>query len=137
MNRFLLLFATISFHEYYSYLQLFKFDKYYSYSRIFSKYSLISYLNIKYENISLWFCLAGKFFKWKIYRSREKEIMRKKIEKKKKKCQVFMNNLWILPIWWILFLFLSASFKIHEVFLFLFVHKLAPQIYSYSYLRGK
>ena len=36
-----------------------------------------------------------------------------------------------------LFLFLFASFGIHELFLFLFVQKLAPQIYSYSYLWEK
>ena len=48
-----------------------------------------------------------------------------------------MTNLQILPIRQILFLFLFASFGIHELFLFLFVQKLAPQIYSYSYLREK
>ena len=44
-----------------------------------------------------------------------------------------MNYSQILPIWRILFLFLFTSFGIHELFLFLFVPKLAPQIYSYSY----
>ena len=44
-----------------------------------------------------------------------------------------MNNSRILPIWWILFLFLFASFGIHKLFLFLFLQKLAPQIFSYSY----
>ena len=51
--------------------------------------------------------------------------------------KVFVNYSQILPIWQILFLFVFASFGIHELFLFLFVQKLAPQIYSYSYLRGK
>ena len=44
-----------------------------------------------------------------------------------------MNNLQKVPIWQILFLFLFPSFGIHK--LFLFVQKLPPQIYSYSYLR--
>ena len=46
-----------------------------------------------------------------------------------------MNSSRILPIWRILFLFLFASFGIHE--LFLFVQNLAPRIYSYSYSREK
>ena len=51
--------------------------------------------------------------------------------------QVFVNNSRILSIWQILFLFLFAGFGIHERFLFLFVHKLSPRIYSYSYSKGK
>ena len=43
----------------------------------------------------------------------------------------------ILPIWQILFLFLLMTFGIHKLFLFIFVQKLAPPIYSYSYLREK
>ena len=43
----------------------------------------------------------------------------------------------ILTIWRILFLFLFASFGVHKIFLFLFVQKLDPQIYSYSYLQEK
>ena len=50
--------------------------------------------------------------------------------------QVFVNILRILPIWRILFLFLFVSFGTNKLFLFLFVQKLAPQIYSYSYLLG-
>ena len=39
---------------------------------------LILILNIfeKCENISLWLCLPGKFFKWKINKSQEKEMFR-------------------------------------------------------------
>ena len=51
--------------------------------------------------------------------------------------QIFVNNLQIVPIWRILFLFLFARIGIHELFLFLFVQKLARRIYSYSYLREK
>ena len=39
-----------------------------------------------------------------------------------------LTNIIPIPIRW---------FGIHELFLFLFVQKLAPRIYSYSYLRGK
>ena len=52
---------------------------------------------------------------------------------RKNSYQVFMNYSRILPIWWILFLFLFASFGIHKLFLFLFIQKFAPRIYSYSY----
>ena len=48
-----------------------------------------------------------------------------------------MNNLQILPVWQILFLFLFASFETHKLFLFLFVQMLALQNYSYSYLQEK
>ena len=48
-----------------------------------------------------------------------------------------MNNLWIVPVWQILFLFLFASFGLHKLFLFLFVQKFAPWIYSYSYSQEK
>ena len=48
-----------------------------------------------------------------------------------------MNYSRILPLWQILFLFLFACFGIHKLFLFLFIQKLAPQIYPYSYLREK
>ena len=101
--------------------------------KYFSKYSWISYSYLlpniykEYEYISLWLCLLGKFFKWKIYKSQEKEIFRHFFEKNR--YQVFMNYLRILPIWQILFLFLFASFGIHKLFLFLFVQNLAPQIY--------
>ena len=56
---------------------------------------------------------------------------------RKKRNHVFVNYLRILPIWRILFLLLFASFGIHELFLFLFVQKLDPRIYSYSYSREK
>ena len=90
----------------------------------------------EYEYISLWLCLPGKYFKLKIYKSQEKEIFRHYL-KKKYIYQVFVNYSWILPIWQILFLFLFASFGVRKLFLFLFVQKLAPQNYSYSYLREK
>ena len=51
--------------------------------------------------------------------------------------QIFMNNLWIVPVWQILFLLLFASFGLHKLFLFLFVQKFAPWIYSYSYSQEK
>ena len=86
--------------------------------------------------MSLWLCLQGKFFKWKIYKSQEKKKFLD-ICLRKNRYQVFMNYSHILPIWQILFLFLFASFGIHELFLFLFVRKLAPRIYSCSYLREK
>ena len=56
---------------------------------------------------------------------------------RKNKYQVFVNYLQKLPIWQILFLFLFTSFGIHKLFLSLFVQKLAPRIYSYSYLQEK
>ena len=56
---------------------------------------------------------------------------------KKKIVQVSVNDLRILSIWQILFLFKFASFENHKLFLILFVQKLTPQIYSYSYLQGK
>ena len=94
-------------------------------------------LNIykEYSYISLWLCLLGKFFKWKIYKSQEKEIFRQFL--REKRYHVFVNYSWILPIGRILMLFLLACFGIHELFLFLFVQKLAPQIYSYFYLQEK
>ena len=49
--------------------------------------------------------------------------------------QVFVNYSRILPIWQILYLFLFASFGIHELLLFHFVQKLATRIYSYSFSR--
>ena len=52
---------------------------------------------------------------------------------RKNRYQVFVPFLKILPIRQIIFQFLFASFGIHKLFLFLFVQKLAPQIYSYSY----
>ena len=58
-------------------------------------------------------------------------------EKQTKKIKVFVNYIRILPSWQILVLFLFASFKIQKLFLFLFVQKLAVQIYSYSYLWEK
>ena len=56
---------------------------------------------------------------------------------RKKHIPVFVNYLIILPIWQILFLFLFACFGFHELFLFLFIQKLASQTCSYSYLREK
>ena len=56
---------------------------------------------------------------------------------KKKTFLVFVNSLQILPISQILFLFLFSGFENYELFLFLFVKKLAPRIYSYSYSQGK
>ena len=57
--------------------------------------------------------------------------------KEKRKYQVFVNNLQILPISQILFLFLFESFEVYEPFLFLFVKMLAMQIYSYAYSQEK
>ena len=89
----------------------------------------------EYAYISLRLCFPDKFFKWKIYKSHEKDFFL--ICLQKNRYQVFVNCSPILPIWWILFLFLFASFGIHKLFLFLFVQKLAPRIYSYSYSREK
>ena len=57
---------------------------------------LLLNIYIKYEYFSLWFGLPGKFFNLKIYKSQEKEMMRKKRDIFFKK--VFVNNLQILPI---------------------------------------
>ena len=48
-------------------------------------------------------------------------------------CYNVANYLRIVWVWQILFLFLFACFEIYELFLFLFMEILAPQIYSYSY----
>ena len=71
-------------------------------------------------NITVCFCLAGKFYKMKSFfesRTRRNEEKRSK----------FFVSL-------IIFLILFASFEIHKLFLFLFVQKLATQIYSYSHI---
>ena len=85
--------------------------------------------------ITIWFGSPGKFFQMKIYTSEEQDIVTKRERKKIHK--VFVNNLQILPVWQILFLFLFASFETHKLFLFLFVQMLALQNYSYSYLQEK
>ena len=71
----------------------------------------------------------------KYIRVKKKKFL--EIFKEKNRYQVFVNYSRMLPIWWILFLFLFTSFGIHELLLFLFVQKLALRIYSYSYSREK
>ena len=71
---------------------------------------------------------AGKFFKGKIYKSQEKEINNIIYERTNISniCELFANishltNIIPIPI---------CKFGIQEPFLFLFVQKVAPQIYS-------
>ena len=66
-----------------------------------------------------------------IYQSRKRNNEKKKKNKIKIKIHLFVNNFQIIPIWRIVFLFLFPRFKIHKLFLFLFIQKFAPQITSY------
>ena len=81
----------------------------------------------------VFFCPVS-FSKDKFIRVKKKKLLEKY---EREKCFKFVNNSWILPFWQISFLFLFISFGIHELFLFLFVQKLAPRIYSYSDLQEK
>ena len=73
--------------------------------------------------------MSGKFPKWKIYKNQEKDFLEKSEGK------INFRYLWIPRkyFWQILFIFWFASFVIHKLPLFLFVQKLALQIYSYLY----
>ena len=94
------------------------------------------WIYIKSMNMSHYgfICLVN-FSNEKYIRGKKKKFL--DIILRKNRYQVFVNYLRILSIWQILFLFIFASFGIHKLFLFLFLQKLAPQIYSYSYSREK
>ena len=143
----------------YSYLPQFHFMniilfcKYYNFMNIIPTHEYLSKLSwryiillfiiyIKYVNISIIFCLPGKIVKWKVKNLYQWQTIYIffciKIKKKRKEIfYVFLNSLQILVVWQIIFLFLFASFEICKPFLFLFVQKLACQIYSYSYSQKK
>ena len=106
----------------------------YEYFLSIHKYLILIFnIHKEYEYISLWLCLTGYFSNERYVRVKKENFL--EIFSRKNRYQVFVNYLQILPIWLILFLFLLASFGIHKLFLFLFVQKLGPRIYSYSYLR--
>ena len=65
--------------------------------------------------------------KYIIYMSQKENYEKKE---KEKSISRICDTKRILPIW-LICLLLFASLEIHVVFLFLFVQKLAPRIYSY------
>ena len=94
------------------------------------------YIFKKSINIShyVFVCLVN-FSNEKYIRVKKKKLL--ELFLRKNRYQIFVNYSRIPPIWQILFVFLFASYGIHKLFLFLFVQKLAPQIYSYSFLLEK
>ena len=116
--------------------------KYYNFTSInpihlyFSKYYWVYFLYWIYKSHIQFFSNYGFVCQVSFSNDKYIQVKKKKLwEKKSEKGihQLFVNNLQILSIRQILFLFRFSNVKIHKLLIFLFVEKLPPPIYSYSY----